>query len=251
MSEPTGYLAEVFTGFQGEGTWAGYRQIFLRLAGCRETCAYCDTPQSRIRKPQWKFRQPGSATYRRWPNPVSVGTLLAFLGKLHSEHGPFHSLAVTGGEPLEQADFVKALLLELRRRLPQLRILLETNGRHAQALQAVLPAVDFVAMDLKLQSTTGQPTPWQAHRCFLAALGKKPGCAKVVVSPHTPATEISRAAKLLQRLKPQWDLVIQPESRRTWSVKNKKHLDQLAQTAARMNTGVRMLPQMHYYFGME
>ncbi|MCD8490558.1 MAG: hypothetical protein LRY51_00895 [Geovibrio sp.] len=38
-----GSINEVFHSVQGEGLYAGARQLFVRLAGCSVGCDYCDT----------------------------------------------------------------------------------------------------------------------------------------------------------------------------------------------------------------
>ncbi|MCM1040870.1 MAG: 7-carboxy-7-deazaguanine synthase QueE [Bacteroides sp.] len=39
-------VVETFHSLQGEGAHAGWPAYFVRLAGCRNACAFCDTPQS-------------------------------------------------------------------------------------------------------------------------------------------------------------------------------------------------------------
>ena len=36
-------IKEIFTSIQGEGSYVGYKQLFIRLCGCNLNCAYCDT----------------------------------------------------------------------------------------------------------------------------------------------------------------------------------------------------------------
>jgi 7-carboxy-7-deazaguanine synthase len=36
-------VSEVFSGIQGEGKYAGYPALFIRLSGCTRACSFCDT----------------------------------------------------------------------------------------------------------------------------------------------------------------------------------------------------------------
>jgi 7-carboxy-7-deazaguanine synthase len=45
--QPTLRIAEVFPSVQGEGLRLGQPTIFIRLAGCNLSCAFCDTPNAR------------------------------------------------------------------------------------------------------------------------------------------------------------------------------------------------------------
>ncbi|HEX7575638.1 MAG TPA: 7-carboxy-7-deazaguanine synthase QueE, partial [Candidatus Methanoperedens sp.] len=41
------YINEIFNSIQGEGPYAGTRQVFVRFEQCQLHCEYCDTPQTR------------------------------------------------------------------------------------------------------------------------------------------------------------------------------------------------------------
>ncbi len=44
MSQPIKYnITEIFYSLQGEGRWTGTPSIFIRFAGCNESCSFCDT----------------------------------------------------------------------------------------------------------------------------------------------------------------------------------------------------------------
>ncbi|HXX94575.1 MAG TPA: 7-carboxy-7-deazaguanine synthase QueE, partial [Planctomycetota bacterium] len=93
MSEK-GHLLEVFSSFQGEGPYAGLRQVFVRLSGCHLRCVYCDTPDSWERSPGWSL----SGVPRT--NPASSEETLDAIRSL----GPHPSVSFTGGEPVLQAE---------------------------------------------------------------------------------------------------------------------------------------------------
>ena len=61
-----GSVAEVFRSWQGEGLLLGRRMVFVRLAGCRVGCRYCDTA--------WAFDVPASVAVPRAAAPGAHGT---------------------------------------------------------------------------------------------------------------------------------------------------------------------------------
>lgn len=117
----------------------------MRFGGCPLRCSYCDTPRS------WKGRDTGElhlpGATETFANPLDSSAFEALLQRLATAHGAQWSdlvLAVTGGEPLEQLEF-------LLHWLPQApaAVLLETAGVHASALKQVLPWLRFVSLDAK------------------------------------------------------------------------------------------------------
>jgi 7-carboxy-7-deazaguanine synthase len=113
-------VAEIFESIQGESTYAGLPCGFVRLAGCRLRCAYCDTA--------WA-REGG----RSMEVAAVAGKVMAF------GHG---LVEVTGGEPLEQPE-TPALVEALLARVPTL--LVETNGSCDISVlpEAAVRIVDF------------------------------------------------------------------------------------------------------------
>jgi len=84
-------LAEVFYTVQGEGAWTGTPAVFVRLAGCNLSCAFCDTDYA------LKFFAP-------------VAGLVA---RVRAEGGACPMVILTGGEPLAQRE-TPALIDALR-----------------------------------------------------------------------------------------------------------------------------------------
>lgn len=247
-TSPTeGQLIEVFSSIQGEGLMVGCRQIFLRLAGCNLDCAYCDTPFAPTADCQVE-EAPGSGTFRALVNPVSREAFLAILDDwLQRAPGVHHSLSLTGGEPLLHSELLENWLPELARLLP---VHLETNGTLPEALTPLLSHLAFISMDLKLASVTGCPTPWDIHRRFLDAARNKPGQAKAVVGPKTPAGEIEAAARLLRETAPEWPLILQALTVDGKVAVSGRDLLALQETAARIHPPVRVIPQTHRLLGV-
>jgi organic radical activating enzyme len=252
-----GYLAEVFSSLQGEGPYAGRRQLFVRFYGCHLCCRFCDTPatvtalQPRHYRPAHVRVHAVGQTVRERENPVSVVDLTTVLAELDAAAGPHHAVAITGGEPLLHVRYLLELLPALRQQGH--RIYLDTAGDLPRPLAAVLPGADIVAMDIKLPSVTGNPPRWQRHQKALALCrdADVEVFVKVVVDATTAAADLTAVADLMAAT-PTVPLVLQPvtpvkpelvpprpEQLLTW---HRQLADSLAD--------VRVLPQLHPFLDL-
>jgi 7-carboxy-7-deazaguanine synthase len=233
---------ELFSSLQGEGIWIGARQIFFRLAYCNLACAYCDTDFTATPKCRIETR-PGSGEFSLFDNPLDMPQLLAVIDRWLQECPDLHqAINLTGGEPLCQAPALAGWLPELRKWLP---IHLETNGTCPAELEMLLPWLDFISMDIKLEAVTGQSTPWAEHRACLKLASHTSGQVKCVVDDATPLVDIEHAAKLLAEDAPKTLLILQPVTvnNRPAVAGNKLMEFQLA--ASRFHAQVRIIPQVH------
>lgn len=243
----TGFLSELFVSFQGEGVHAGRRHLFIRMAGCNLRCRYCDTPHSLDRVPSFRVHRAGGAGADH-ANPVRVADLIDCLDPLIAQEGPIDGVAVTGGEPLLQSSFLAELLAEGT--LPHPR-LLETNGMLPERLEAVLPYIDVVSMDIKIPSNTGEPEFWDAHARFLRLAHPKV-YVKILVDSGTLPAEVARAAGLVQESAPGAPVFLQPITDTVGRVDvNQATLGGLYATARRSVADVRVLPQAHKMLGIQ
>ncbi len=197
MSAPTAQLHEIFTSRQGEGPYTGTEMVFVRLQGCALRCRWCDTLESLPhRAPHWRLESaPGAQTFVVRDNPVTCTDLNT---ALQTHTAPW--ISITGGEPLEQSDFLVEWLPTQSSR----KILLETSGVLARALRAVLPYIDVVSMDMKLPSSTGMRAYWEPHREFIGA-AKESACElyiKMVIDAHTTPADIATATQLIADIDP-------------------------------------------------
>lgn len=246
-----GWLNEIFTSIQGEGVWVGRRQLFVRLAGCSRNCVYCDTAQSRRFHPKtwtWKSTLPERGI-RQLANPVAAADLAERIAACIRREGPFHSVAITGGEPLEQAAFVRELTRNLKRALPDVKCLLETNGLEYAALPRLKGLIHYIAADIKLKSACQTARP-ERHRRFLDAARWAEGCVKVVVTPDAAETEIRSAARLARKHAPMWDFVLQPAAGFSRKVASGL-FDHWLRSALAVNPRARLIPQLHRFLGID
>ncbi|WP_139800614.1 7-carboxy-7-deazaguanine synthase QueE [Geothermobacter hydrogeniphilus] len=235
-------LVECFSSLQGEGLHIGRRQVFLRLGGCNLNCGYCDT-DFRICDTCRFETTPGSGRFKAVPNPVSVETLCALLDQwLALAPNLHHALSLTGGEPLLHADALNDWLPVLAERLP---IHLETNGTLYQCLPALMPHLTFLSIDLKLEATTGSPTPWNEHRHFLQAARSRPAQVKIVVDTGQDEEELVQGATLVEELLPAAPLFLQPVTRDGGPDVSGEQLLAWQQLLSRHHPDTRVVPQIH------
>ena len=183
-------ISEIFVSYQGEGPFAGSRQLFVRFYGCNLDCGYCDTVLE---------------SYRSF----SKETLLHRIMDFQEE---YNELAITGGEPLLSADFLKEFL-PLFLRHHSRNIFLETNGTLPDELEKVVDYIDYVSMDFKLPSSSGSVLGhWNEHKAFIEILESKDKdlSVKAVVSNSTTMDDIKKMKDLLNKVDKEFMVVLQP-----------------------------------------
>src|SRR5262245_20149293 len=207
MPARTANVSELFVSFQGEGLHAGRRQLFVRFAGCPLRCRWCDTPESLV--PVGQCTVFGVDGAHVLPNPLSFESLEREVAGLRATSPPLDAVAVTGGEPLAQAEF---LVTWLGRRAGTLPVLLETAGILPGRLARVLPFVSCVSLDFKCPSNTGERARWEEHEACLR-LSVEAGCevyVKMPVDETTAPDEVEHGARLAARVGPAAPLFLTP-----------------------------------------
>ncbi|MEW6742677.1 MAG: 7-carboxy-7-deazaguanine synthase QueE [Planctomycetota bacterium] len=244
---PTGHLSEIFLSIQGEGIHVGRAHLFLRLGGCPLRCRYCDTPGALVERPRYRLALPGGR--EEWGvNPVAAEAVAPLLRRVDPDRLA-RAVAVTGGEPLHQPDFLADLLPRLR---PPLAVYLETAGVHAEALERVVEHVDIVAMDFKLDSVAREGDRCGAHAAFLELARRRSVFVKVVVSQQATVAEIETAARLVAKAGREIPLVLQPETdRSTGRPASGPWLLGLLRAASGLLQDVRVIPQTHKFLGLD
>ncbi len=253
MSDARVPVLEVFSTFQGEGPFVGARQIFVRLAKCDLRCAFCDTPESYPTPDTARIQiDPGGERDDHPENPVAIDELIRLVLRLDEPAGVHAGISITGGEPLLHPHAVHALGEAAQQR--RLNVHVETGGHRPGAVSHVLPVVDWISPDLKLESATGAPTPWDAHRETYELLehSGKGLAIKMVVGATSPMEEIEHAAAFCAEHAPNVTLVLQPvtphgEGPATPAT---SQLFRMHARASAVHPDVRVIPQVHRLLGL-
>jgi organic radical activating enzyme len=246
--EPAAWLSEIFVSFQGEGSLAGQKQLFVRLAGCNIRCGYCDTPDSLTRVPACELTL-ADGSRRLVDNPLSAAQLSDIIDSLCAATPDISMIALTGGEPMVQHEF---LAHWLESRPPPRPCLLETNATITADLDRILPHVAVVSADVKLPSNSGERPLWEVHRGFLAACRGSEVYVKLPVDAATDPAEVARAARLVADCAPDATLFLQPITEPAgarWQV-SVAGLLELVATAKHELARTQLRPQLHKLVGI-
>ncbi len=249
MPARTATLSELFVSFQGEGVYAGRRQLFVRFAGCPLRCRWCDTPESLVPVRTCRVLGPDGTHVRQ--NPLTLEALEAEVAALAAASPPLHALAVTGGEPLAQVEFLHTWLAARPAGLP---VLLETAGIMPARLERLLPHVAIVSLDVKCPSNTGERARWDEHEACVAAAvaAKRDVYVKMPVDETTAPDDVERGARLVARAGPRVPLFLTPLTAPEGAALQitPATLERLHAIASRHHPDVRILPQLHKVLGI-
>ena len=254
-------LVEVFSSVQGEGPHLGETTVFVRFGECDLRCAWCDSPGTW--RPAKRCRievARGTGEREIVANPVALEHLLRACERL--ELGAHRFASLTGGEPLLQPEALAELAPALRAR--GVRVLLETHGLHAEALERVVEGIDVVSMDWKLASDVRRagaprgaraaPEPFHAqHERFLRVARRAPEVVvKVVVTPASRDEELDEMARRIAAQDPSIPLVVQPVTpfARVAAAPSAERLLALVARLSRTLASVRLIPQTHKLIGV-
>ncbi len=224
------HINEIFSSIQGEGTLIGRRQVFVRFSGCNLRCEYCDTPQSQ------------DSTLGPF---FSEKELFNSINDLVTPD--FHSVSLTGGEPLLHADFIRSFLEKY-----DFDCLLETNGSLPSEMEKIAELIKYASLDIKLPEHRSTPNWNNLFTNELKSLNllidKKTNIyCKIVILPSTKVDtiksiasricdEISDASKL--------SVVIQPSDPLDYWIKNSKKLFEVSEVVGNY-LDVLTIPQVH------
>jgi len=179
-------IAEIFQSWQGEGLYQGLPQIFVRFFGCNFNCCFCDTPLTSFEE-------------------FSVSELVKEIQRFSDF---YHSVSLTGGEPLQQAPFLRRFLRKIK--ILGYKTFLETNGILYKEMQSIIDNVDIISMDFKLPSSTRCHSCWQEHRNFLEVIRRKEVYVKAIICLDTSEEDLIRTIDIIEEVNREIPLVLQP-----------------------------------------
>jgi len=248
-------MASIFSSIQGEGIYVGKPQLFIRFAGCNLRCDYCDTPEGLSLPKYCRVEKKAFASAsKQIANPISA-SLLSKLIRASAKRFPcYHSIALTGGEPLLHAQFLKIFLPAARK--TKIPIFLETNGTMPENLEQIIELVDIISMDIKIPRDVGtkETDIWTSSEEFLK-LALKKGIhnqriyLKVVVTGSGHVEDYRKTALLINKFGRDIPIVLQPVSIINKSAKIKtasfKKMTDIYKIFAGMHNNVRIIPQVH------
>lgn len=234
-------IIEIFSSIQGEGEWVGKSQVFVRFHGCSLKCNYCDTPlthhkiqNSRIeRKPYTKEFETNSLIY----SPQELNQIIDSFN--------IPSLAITGGEPLEQSQFLKSWLPHVSKNY---EILLETSGTYYQEVRDLAEYIDMISFDIKLPSSSGEKDYFEEHQKFIDEIELDQAYGKVVYDETITPDEIENLIQLLTN-NPELKIYFQPVSPlRQRDIK--KCMKIFHDFSLLFHSQVKLVPQIHKFLSV-
>lgn len=247
-----GHLAEVFASYQGEGPLVGVRQVFLRLRGCELTCRYCDTSAARSFTGAGRLeRDPGSDQWEPLPSPLTVEQVLEPVLGLAERFQP-HSVSITGGEPLLQAEFLSELLPRLKQ--AGLATYLDTACCYPDSMALIAPWVDIVSADIKLPSTLIKPLPFADFAVTWRNI-EHDRFVKIVLTSAVTPEELEAACRQLHDVDTKAQVILQPVTppeapNQRLRPPTGAALFALAAVCGRYFPGYRIIPQCHPLLGV-
>lgn len=229
----TAQISEIFSSIQGEGLCVGEKHLFVRFRSCHIACTYCDEYD----KVDFK--------------DLSVPELTQGINTLDKERGPHEYVSLTGGEPLLYVSYLKNLMPQLKRE--GYSLYLETSGILHQQLEEVISLCDFISMDIKLPSVTGEKDFFKEHEAFLKIAKQKQVFVKIVLSTKTRLEEFLKAVDIISRIDKTIPLVLQPVT----DLKTQElepgigdYLANLVSVAKRHLVTVKAIPQTHKWMNI-
>lgn len=214
-------INEIFPSIQGEGPVVGYKQLFIRFCNCNLHCNYCDT----------EFAAGTDYT----PDELYQ--------KIMKEYnlGEFHSISLTGGEPLLSSEFLKDFLPLVKGKT---KIYLETNATLPEKLICIKPYIDIISADIKLKSTSGFDCT-KSHEAFFAQCAGIRTFAKIVFDEKITDEEISLCTYLAEEF--ELELVLQPKMIGSQMSVSSEFCTEILDKFTRRHRETRLIPQVHKF----
>ena len=232
-------VSEIFTSFEGEGTFVGKKTMFIRLAGCHLNCRWCDT----------KYALPLDSGKDYQVNEIK--------DLIVKELQPFtYKVNFTGGEPLLQYEAV-IQLADFIKKCTNLKTYIESSCFDSELFEKILPYMDICKIEFKTEdSKVVEDEDYDnlllnEFRCLeLAIQNDKTTYIKIVVTNSTNLESFKNLVyNISKKIKPSdiMDFIIQPSQGIDQPTVNK--LLDTYDIVQPMFPEVRIIPQLHKEIG--
>lgn len=217
-------INEIFSSIQGEGPVVGYKQLFIRFCGCNLNCQYCDT----------EFHD------------GKIFTPAELFNVIESEYdlSTFHSISLTGGEPLLSSEFIAEFVPLIKGKT---KVYLETNATLASELEKVKDYIDIIAADIKLKSSTGLDTI-ALHKNFFEVCKNIDTFAKIVFDENITEDEIITCVNLARTYN--IELILQPKMIDDKITVSSDFCNNLVEKFTKLYPNTRLIPQTHKFINV-
>ena len=198
-------LAGLPAGVQSRGPWMGRRQLFVRFASEAET--------------------------------ATIYTADALRGELArlATRSAYHSIAIAGGDPLAEAEFLGVALKDA----PALPVMLDHDGQRPEALQTLLGALRLVQVTVR--GGENEAALERISDSLARAAGKGVEHAVAIVPAEAASdAQLMRVVERVHSASPGAAIVLHPPSEHA-GVPDRRWLVWLERAAA-VHADVRMLP---------
>jgi 7-carboxy-7-deazaguanine synthase len=251
MSE--GYISEIFSSIQGEGIYVGLKQLFVRFSCCNLRCSYCDTKDSWEKAPFMTIDN--AAKYgleAKIGNPVTPAIIYDIVKKIEDIDGKFSHICLTGGEPLEQPDFLQELIILLKNK--GYPIYLETNALYPDVFKNINDYIDVTSLDVKILLPQFEEILLDKIIQFLTIPYRHDLFLKVIVANSVDISLFERTLKRIRKVKQDTVIVIQPIHQQISPILNRGFKDKLfdlQKAALAIFKDVRLIPQVHKFLDLK
>lgn len=225
-------IYDIFASYQGEGLFAGQKQIFIRFKGCNLRCNYCDELSSKLSPVNFQ--------------KISYSDIKKI--KMLIEHEKTNIISFTGGEPLIYSEIIKDITEIFGKNY---KYLLETNGILHERFKLISKVMNIVSMDIKLPQYCDNDY-FDEYKKFLKIISVSKTYIKIVFDENVDIKDFKKAVEMISRKSKYIPLFIQPVTSKNGKIKvNLKLVDKLYGIAKNRLEDVRFLPQIHKLLGIK
>ncbi|MDH7517172.1 MAG: radical SAM protein [Candidatus Thermoplasmatota archaeon] len=170
-------INEIFYSIQGEGSWSGLPNIFIRTTGCNLCCSFCDT--------KYAYKD---------GKEMGIKKIIETISRYPCKH-----VCLTGGEPLIQNETLELIDVLIKNKYD---VCLETNG--SINIEKICGKKSLmISLDIKCPSSNMHDKMYMDN---IKKLGKNDQLKFVVKNKK----DYSYAKKIIQLYKPVCPVFFQP-----------------------------------------